>query len=75
MALEILRLLMGISIALFHRGLAGRIMEQERALVSYLRDRGIHLPAPISEASAQNLYFFVGIFVVLFQVARIWMQL
>jgi hypothetical protein len=75
MVLEILRLLLGIAIAVFHRGLAGRILEQERATDSYFRDRGIHLPEPLSEVSAQNLYFGIGIFVALFQIVRIWMLL
>jgi hypothetical protein len=75
MTLEVLRLLLGIAIALFHRGLAGRIVEQERALDSYFRDRGIYLPDPLSERSAQNLYFCIGIFVSLFQLAKIWVLL
>jgi hypothetical protein len=75
MTLEVLRLLLGVAIAVFHRGLAGRIMEQERALDSYFRDRGIHLPEPLTERSAQDIYFCLGIFVSLFQLAKIWMLL
>ncbi len=73
MTLDLLRLLLGVSIAVFYRPIAGRIMEQERALVDYFRHRGIHLPAPLSDAAAQDLYFCLGIFVTLFQVARIWL--
>lgn len=73
--LDLLRLLLGVSIAVFHRPIAGRIMEQERALDDYFRHRGIRLPAPLSDAAAQDLYFCFGIFVTLFQVARIWLLL
>lgn len=75
MTLEVLRLLLGITITLCHRGLAGRILEQERALDSYFRDRGIYLPEPLSERSAQDLYFCIGIFISLFQLAKIWILL
>jgi hypothetical protein len=75
MQLEIFRLLLGIAIAVFHRPLAVRIMEQERALDAYFRERGLHLPAPLSDVSAQNLYSCLGIFVALFQIARIWFSM
>jgi hypothetical protein len=73
MMLDLLRLLVGVSIAVFHRPIALKIMEQERALDTYFRLRGIHLPAPLNDAAAQNLYFALGIFVTLFQTARIWL--
>jgi hypothetical protein len=73
MMLDLLRLLLGVSIAIFHRPIAVKIMEQERALDTYFRNRGIHLPAPLSDAAAQNFYFCLGIFVTLFQTARIWL--
>ncbi len=73
--LELLRLLLGVAIAVFHRPLAGRIMEQERALDAYFRDRGIYLPAPLSDGAAQSLYFLIGIFVALFEAAKIWFSL
>ena len=75
MQLEIFRLLLGIAIAVFHRPLAVRIMEQERALDAYFRRRGVYLPEPLSDVSAQNLYFCLGIFVALFQIARIWFSM
>ncbi len=73
--LELFRLLLGVAIAVFHRPLAGRITEQERALDAYFRDRGIYLPAPLSDTTAQNLYFLIGIFVALCEAARIWFSL
>ena len=50
-------------------------MERERALDSFCRDRGIYLPAPLSDGSAQDLYFMIGVFVVLLQLARMWARL
>jgi hypothetical protein len=70
MAVELGRLLL-----VFHRPLSARIMEQERVLDAYLRSRGIHFPQPLSDASAQNLYFLIGIFICLLQAGRIWLAI
>lgn len=75
MMLELARLILGVSIAVFHRPLAGKIMEQERALDTYFRAQGVYLPAPLSDSAAQDLYFFVGVFICLVTAARIWMEL
>lgn len=72
MILEIARLLVGVLIAVFHRPLASIIMQQERALDGYFRSRGVQLPAPPSDATAQNLYFLIGIFISLIEAGRIW---
>jgi hypothetical protein len=72
MVLEIARLLVGVLIAVFHRPLASIIMRQERALDGYFRGRGVQLPAPPSDATAQNLYFLIGIFISLIEAGRIW---
>ena len=72
MIVEITRLLLGVLIAVFHRPLAMKVMQQERALDSYFRRRGVYLPAPPSDNTAQNLYFLIGIFICLFEAARIW---
>lgn len=66
---------MGILIAVFHRPIAIRVMRQERATDSYLRQRGILLPMPLSDRVAENLYFFIGIFICLAEVGRIWIGL
>jgi hypothetical protein len=73
MIVEITRLLLGLSIALFHRPLASKIMQHERALDGYFRSRGVQLPAPPSDTTAQNLYFMIGIFICLFEAGRIWL--
>jgi hypothetical protein len=75
MALELARLLLGLLIAVFHRPLASRIMEQERALDACLRSRGLNFPAPLSDSAAQTLYFLIGIFICLLQAGRIWLAM
>ena len=73
MAVELARLLLGVLIAVFHRPLAARIMEQERALDACLRRRGVNFPAPLSDAAAQNLYFTIGICICVIESGRIWL--
>jgi len=72
MALEITRLLLGVMIAVFHRPLATTIMRHERALDVYFRSRGVYLPEPLSDSTAQTLYFTIGIFICLIEAGRIW---
>jgi hypothetical protein len=72
MVVEVTRLLLGVLVAVFHRPIATRMMRQERALDSYFRQRGISLPAPPSDHTAENLYFFIGIFICLAEATRIW---
>lgn len=72
---EVTRLLLGVLIAIFHRPLAIKIMEQERALDMYFRERGLRFPAPPSDSTAQNLYFIIGIFICLFEAGRIWISM
>lgn len=75
MVIEITRLLLGVLIAVFHRPLACKIMQQERALDSYFRSRGVNLPTPPTDATAQDLYFTIGIFICLFEAGRIWLSM
>ncbi|HET9363994.1 MAG TPA: hypothetical protein VFP71_03305 [Candidatus Angelobacter sp.] len=75
MVVEITRLLLGVLIAVFHRPLASKIMQQERALDGYFRSRGVYLPAPPTDDTAQNLYFIIGIFICLVEAGRIWFSM
>jgi hypothetical protein len=75
MIVEITRLLLGVLIAIFHRPLASVIMQQERALDGFFRSRGVQLPAPPSDAAAQNMYFILGIFIALIEAGRIWLSM
>lgn len=70
--LELIRLLLGLSIAVFHRPLANKAMQYERALDRSFRARGVNLPAPLSDAAAENLYFAIGIFICLLEAGKIW---
>jgi hypothetical protein len=74
MLVEVSRLLLGVLIAVFHRPIASRMMQEERALDIYLRRRGIPLPPPPSDRTAENLYFVIGIFICLAEAAKIWMR-
>jgi hypothetical protein len=71
MVSELLRLLLGFLVAAFHRPIADWVMEHERILVMAFRQRGI--PAPVLSAEgARNVYFGLGIFIILLEMARIW---
>ncbi len=75
MAIELTRMGVGLLILLFHRQIADYILEQERSLVVIFRQRGVPLPAAPSTETARNIYFWIGAFVVLFQILRIWLSL
>lgn len=72
MPLEIARLLLGLLIAACHRRIADFIMERERSLVVSFRQRGVPLPAALGTEAARNLYFCVGIFIVLVELLRLY---
>ena len=71
MLVELFRLLLGVAIAIFHRPLAAAILQQEHALYVLLRSRGLHVPAPLSDSAAYNLFFGIGIGIAVVQAARI----
>ncbi len=75
MAIEFTRLGIGLFILLFHRQIADYILEQERSLVVLFRQRGVPLPAAPSTETGRNIYFGLGAFVVLYEMARIWLAL
>ena len=75
MVVELTRLLLGLLIAVFHRPLASKVMQHERALDGYFRSRGVNLPAPPSDATAQSLYFTIGIFICLIEAGRLWFSM
>ena len=71
MVSELLRLMLGFLIAAFHRPIADWVMKHERVLVVAFRQRGLAAPI-LSEDAARNIYFGLGIFIILFEMARIW---
>ncbi|MGC2109309.1 MAG: hypothetical protein WA655_07310 [Candidatus Korobacteraceae bacterium] len=72
MPLEIARLLFGLVITALHRRIADFINERERSLVLAFRQRGVPLPAALSTETARNLYFGIGIFIVVVELLRIY---
>ncbi|MFB3917879.1 MAG: hypothetical protein ACE14M_14190 [Terriglobales bacterium] len=75
MAIELSRLAFGLLLLLFHRQVADYILERERQLVILFRQRGVPLPAAPTTEVGRNIYFFIAAFIVLYQVARIWLIL
>ncbi len=71
MVSELLRLCLGFFLAAFHRPIADFIMKQEQVLVMAFRQRGLAAPV-LSEEAARNIYFCLGIFIMLLEMGRIW---
>ena len=72
MLVEVVRLVLGLAIALFHRPLADFVLFHERALVIAARQRGLPLPATPTTETTRNIYFCLGICLALFEILRIW---
>lgn len=75
MMLEFSRLAVGLLILVFHRQIADYVMHHERLLVGLFRARGVMVPDTPSTETARNIYFGIGLFIVLVEMARIWMTL
>ena len=74
MLIEVLRLTLGLTLALFHRPVADYMLERERALVLMLRSRGLRVPAAPTTEAGRTMYFCIGIFMAAWELARIWMM-
>ena len=72
MPVELLRLALGLTIALAHRPLSDYVLQHERALVVAFRQRGLPLPAAPTTETSRTIYFCLGIFLSLFEILRIW---
>jgi hypothetical protein len=72
MAIEIARLCLGLLILGFHKSIADFITERERSLVLTFRRRGLPLPAALTRETARNLYFGIGIFIVIVEWLRMY---
>jgi hypothetical protein len=72
MAIELARLCRELLITAFHKWIADFIMERERSLVLTFRSRGMPLPAVLTTQTARNLYFGIGIFIVVVECLRIY---
>jgi hypothetical protein len=74
MTFEIARLVLGLTMVYFHQPIADYILEHERVLIIAFRERGIPVPV-LSRHAAYNIYFSLGLFVVLLELFRIWTML
>lgn len=72
MVVEIARLLLGLLFAGFHREIADFVGERERSLVLAFRQRGVPLPPALGRQTTRDLYFGIGIFIVLVEMLRLY---
>ncbi|HLI62524.1 MAG TPA: hypothetical protein VKV05_03935 [Terriglobales bacterium] len=72
MPLELARLLLGLAIAACYRAIADFVVEREHSLLVAFRRRGVPLPPAMSQQTARNVYFGIGIFVAVFELLRIY---
>ncbi len=75
MLMEFTRVLVGLTIALFHAQLADFIRAQDKVLCAAFRERGVPIPEPLPKRAAHNLFFLFGVTIALFSLARIWLTL
>jgi hypothetical protein len=72
---EFCKIAVGLAVMMFHRQIADFMLHQERSLAVIFRERGVPVPAPPTTEMGRNIYFGLGAFIVLFQIARIWMAM
>jgi hypothetical protein len=75
MLVEFTRVLIGLTIALFHGPVADFLRKQDRALGAAFRERGVPIPGALPKQTARNLFFTFGVGIALVSLARIWMTL
>ncbi len=69
---DILRLALGLTLALLHRPIADFMLHQERVLAGMFRQRGVPVPQPPTTDTLRNVYFGLGIFLALVAIIRLW---
>jgi hypothetical protein len=72
MSMEVARLFLGLLLVALHRPIADYVFKREHSLVLASRQRGIPLPAVPKSETFRTIYFSIGIFMVLFQMLRIY---
>lgn len=70
MIVEIIRLLIGLLLLVFHKPVADFILAREQAFARMLEGRGVFLPAFPSNRFAHDLYFCIGLLVCIFAMFR-----
>ncbi len=72
---DILKLAVGILLAIFHRPIGDFFLETEYAFAALIHSRGLRaLPLP-RRGTVHDLYFGLGLFIAIFQIGRIWLLL
>jgi hypothetical protein len=69
------RVLLGLTIALFHVQLADFLRERDRVLGAAFRERGVAVPDVLPKEVSRNLFFVLGVSIALYSLARIWLSL
>ncbi len=72
MLLEFTRLTIGLFIAVFHCRIADFIFQYEEVFAANAQQRGLPMPMPPKAETLRTIYFFIGVIVVLLELARIW---
>ena len=70
-----MRVLLGLTIALFHVRVADFLCEQDHQFAALLRQRGVPAPGGLPKNVAHTLFFLLGIGVALFGLGHIWFSL
>ena len=73
--MEFSRVLLGLTIALFHTQLADFLRKQDHALAAAFRQHGVPIPGALSKELSHALFFVLGIGVALIGMTRIWLTL
>lgn len=74
MLIEFTRLLLGLTMAAFHKPIADFVLERERNLVVLLRQRGLMVPPAPTRNTAHTMYFCIGMGIAAIELARIYMM-
>jgi hypothetical protein len=69
------RVLLGLTIALFHVQVADFLRKQDLALSDAFRAHGVPIPDALPKEASHTLFFLFGVLIALFSLARIWLSL
>lgn len=72
---DVIRMLVGVAIMAAHRPLAAFALRQDHMMHGLFASRGLKFPAPPSEATAHNIYFYLGAVVCAVFAVRVWLGL
>ena len=75
MVLELVRLMFGMALMMFHRQIADYVLHFDETLTGMFRARGLSFPSPPKQALVHNVYFALGLFVCGLAMVRIYTAL